>query len=568
MTHSYRISCFLLFLLLASANLNFSFGEDLPLKDYLDHAQKAVGDPSIGKDIFVKKETGCIPCHTVGGDQRLAGPDLLGIGDKFSKKQIIEAILKPSSSVLAGYATSKFITKKGEVLVGIVQDRSDLSIKLNIADGKLITLPLSEIIKEEGAKGSLMPDGLQAKLSLKEFSDLIAYLKSLKRPDIPEHANASTPKKIKKSKKSIRFEHWLDRPIKFQHPVWFAPIPGQKNQYLVVENTAAKIWLIEKSPNSVKSTLFLDMSPEAHQGTHMGLMGLAFHPNFKNNRRYFLNHHFLENKKFGTYIVERRFSDRVSKDSGQPSSRLLRIDQPTILHTGGMVGFGPDKFLYIGTGDGGPQTDPRGHAQNLKRLNGKILRIDVDKTKPGFPYRIPKSNPLYKETDPGLRKEIFAWGLRQAWRFSWDPLTKDLWVGDVGQVGFEEICIVRKGENHGWNVYEGFVPFSDRYRKKEAVFTPPVLSLGRQHGASVTGGYVYRGKRHPSWHGIYIFCDHESKRVWGMTQKDRKLDKILEIGKAPDRITSFCLDEEGELYALGYDRGYIWRVVLDGVEFE
>ena len=153
---------------------------------------------------------------------------------------------------------------------------------------------------------------------------------------------------------------------------------------------------------------------------------------FEENRKYYLDHHFKINGRFGTFIVERRVTPDGRRDAAVPSRRLLRIDQSTIFHTGGMVAFGPDGYLYIGTGDGGPQTDPEGHAQDLSLLLGKVLRIDVDRQDPGLEYAIPRTNPFLGHPDEQVRQEIWAYGLRQAWRFSWDPLTKDLWVGDVG----------------------------------------------------------------------------------------------------------------------------------------
>ena len=227
-----------------------------------------------------------------------------------------------------------------------------------------------------------------------------------------------------------------------------------------------------------------------------------------------------------------------------------------VAHTGGVMAFGSsDGFLYVGVDDGGSQEGPEGNAQNLRLLLSSILRIDVDHRSPGFPYAIPVSNPFFKSPDPQLRKEIWAYGFRQPWRFSFDPITQDLWVGDVGQNDYEEIAIVRSGENHGWNVYEGHAQFSEKYRREGVYYAPPVVSLLRKHGVSVTGGHDYRGKRSPSYEGVYIFGDFESKRVWGLTQEDGTLKEIREIGQSPDRIASFGIDSSGELYVVGYDRG-------------
>lgn len=232
------------------------------------------------------------------------------------------------------------------------------------------------------------------------------------------------------------------------------------------------------------------------------------------------------------------------------------------------MAFGPDGFLYIGIGDGGPQEDVEGNGQNLRLLLGSILRIDVDHRSPGLSYAFPESNPFVTNPDPRVRKEIWAYGFRQPWRFSFDPVTQDLWVGDVGQNSYEEIAIVRGGENHGWNVYEGHARFSDKYRLEGRQYVAPVVSLLRKHGVSVTGGYVYRGERSPTFKGVYICGDFESKRVWGLTQENRKLKRIREIGTSPDRIASFGVDHNGGLYLVGYDNGTIYRIRLENSVFE
>jgi glucose/arabinose dehydrogenase len=153
------------------------------------------------------------------------------------------------------------------------------------------------------------------------------------------------------------------------------------------------------------------------------------------------------------------------------------------------------------------------------------------------------------------------------WRFSFDSLTGDLWVGDIGQNLFEEVTIARSGKDHGWNVYEGFANSSERYRRAGVDYIPPVLSYRRKHGVSVTGGYVYRGLASPSYRGVYICGDFESKRIWGLTQIDRKLVKMRQIGESPERISSFGIDADGELLLVGY-QGTIFRLILNNSVFE
>jgi glucose/arabinose dehydrogenase len=219
-------------------------------------------------------------------------------------------------------------------------------------------------------------------------------------------------------------------------------------------------------------------------------------------------------------------------------------------------------------GDGGPQEDPEGKAQDLSRFEGSLLRIDVDREEEGRAYGIPGDNPFAGGDPAQGRPEIFAYGLRQPWRFSFDPANGDLWVGDVGQNRFEEVCIVRSGENHGWNIHEGFALFSTKYRRDKAKYIPPVVSFRRKHGVSVTGGYVMRTDPESSFHGVYICADYQSKKIWGITQTGRRLKKIRQIGTAPDRIVSFGRDRAGGLYAIGYDKGIVYRVNLDEAKFE
>jgi len=217
-------------------------------------------------------------------------------------------------------------------------------------------------------------------------------------------------------------------------------------------------------------------------------------------------------------------------------------------------------MLYIGMGDSGPQRDPEGHGQSLTTLLGKILRIDIDRRDEGLAYAIPADNPFVDR--PNARKEIWALGFREPWRISFDSKTHDLWVGDVGQDRYEEVSIVRKGENHGWNVVEGFADFSRQYHSKEANYIPPIMSYPRQMGVSVTGGFVYRGKRAPQFYGWYMFGDFESRRIWALRQEDRKWVEVAEIGRAPSRIVSFAEQADGELLLVGFDDGVIRKFDL------
>ena len=263
--------------------------------------------------------------------------------------------------------------------------------------------------------------------------------------------------------------------------------------------------------------------------------------------------------------MEKTFATDFKGDSGKPPRRLMKIVSVAEDHSGGCLQFGPDGFLYIVMGDTGPHNDPNGHAQNLQLLLGKLLRIDVDRTEGDLGYAIPKDNPFMGRAD--ARAEIWAYGLRNPWRFSFDRLTGDLWLADVGQDREEEVAIVRRGENHGWNVYEGFEPFSNQYRVEGRTFTSPIFAYKRKYGVSITGGYVYRGDKQSSFYGVYVCGDYASKRIFGVTQENGKLKTVRQIGTLPQGLVSFGTDEFGHIYAVGYE-GMIYQLDFSEARFD
>jgi len=371
------------------------------------------------------------------------------------------------------------------------------------------------------------------------------------------------PSEIPLSDKPITLHPFHGEELRFEHPVWFGPLPGESNAFLVVEHETGRIWRLDKKSTGDTKTVFAELDPYL-KGTR-GLLGMALHPNFRTNRKYYFAKHLVENGKFATFIFEREAAPDFKTDSGRPSRLVLKLDAATGVHYGGGLQFGPDGYLYIGMGDTGPQEDPQGHGQDTKLLAGKMLRIDVDHPDGEHSYRIPADNPFLNQ--PGARPEIWALGLREPWRFSFDSVTGDLWAGDVGQDRYEEVDLIRRGENYGWNVYEGFEPFSNRYRKEGEAYVPPVAAYGRKFGVSVTGGFVYRANPQSSFYGVYVFGDYQSRRIWGLTQEKRVLKKIRQIGTAPQPIVSFGRDEQGELYVVGYE-GTIYKMDLDGTVFE
>lgn len=517
-----------------------------------------------GQNVFESKETACKKCHSIGGNHRLAGPDLAVIGDKYTREQLIQSVLEPNARIHPDYASLTVVTNDGRVQTGVLRQRTDKVIELFDAEGKLQKIPVADVEQQHRGKTSLMPTGLVKAVKASQFADLIAYLETLKQKG--GDTTPGMPANIPHVAKPIRLERFHSEAMRFDHPVWFIAKPGTKNEFLIVDQQTRRIWRLIKDNRGDRKELFADLSHEAITGQFEGVMCLAFHPNFLENRKYYLNYHVREDGIFSPVIVERMATEDLSRDAGGASKRLLKIKQTTDLHWGGMLAFGPDGYLYIGAGDGGPQEDPDGHGQDRNIFLGKILRIDVDRASDGKPYAIPTTNP-FQDAGPNVRPEIWSYGFRMPWRFSWDRETNDMWVGEIGQNLFEEVSIVRVGENHGWNVYEGFTPFSNQYRRVGETFTPPVFSYRRKLGVSVTGGHVYRGKRSPSYVGTYIFSDFESKRIWALTQSDRKLIKVRQIGTCPEKPASFGIDHAGELYVVGYE-GTIFRVVLDDSVFE
>jgi len=548
------------------------------LREYRDFAMGHDGNALRGQELFSSEQrTACVKCHSADGTSGKAGPDLFAVADKFPRRDLINAVIEPSSAIAVGYGSTIVETKSGEEYVGILKDVTAETIELMGPDGLRIIIATRDIKEQRGSNVSLMPEGLQAGLSLQEFTDLIEYLVTLKQPESTLSSNRGMPDEIAELAKPIAVRPFFNEELRFPHSfvhkpgdvrsglVWFGQVPGLSNAFLVVHQTG-KIWLLEKNPGGDTKTLFGDLEKELfNERGPNGLLGLAFHPRFRENRKYYLKHQVFEDDRIATVVVERRAAPDFRTDSGQSSRRLWKVVSTTQDHSGGCIQFGPDGFFYIAMGDTGPQQDPQGHGQDLTTHLAKILRLDVDHADAGLPYAIPTDNPFRSRSD--ARPEIWAYGFREPWRFSFDSLTGDLWVGDVGQDRVEEVAIVRRGENHGWNVYEGFEPFSNRYRKDGCVYVPPVFAYKRKYGNSVTGGYVYRGDQRSSFYGVYIFGDYTSHRIWGLKQQDRILQIVRQIGTSPQGIASFGTDERGEIYLVGYE-GMIYQLNLDGALFE
>lgn len=295
-------------------------------------------------------------------------------------------------------------------------------------------------------------------------------------------------------------------------------------------------------------TPFLDISDRAlRKGSEQGLLGLAFHPRYPENGYFFVNY---TDARGDTVIARYRVSDQDPDSADRGSeTRILFISQPYGNHNGGVLAFGPDGYLYLGLGDGGSAGDPLGNGQSLVSLLGKILRLDIDSAEP---YAIPPDNPF---VETGGQPEIWAYGLRNPWRFSFDRLTGDLYIADVGQNLWEEIDFYPGGSpggaNFGWNYLEGNHPFRGVTPPGlELVF--PVTEYGHDLGCSVTGGVVYRGERLPAWQGVYLYGDYCTGRVWGLLKGAEGNWQGGQLFEVSAQISSFGEDELGEVYLVDH----------------
>ncbi len=361
--------------------------------------------------------------------------------------------------------------------------------------------------------------------------------------------------------------------IKFKRPLWLEESPDGTGRIFMVEQ-AGRILIMPKDRAATNTVEFLDISArKTYRQDEEGLLGMAFHPKYKENGRLFL--FYSAHDPLRSIISEWRVSkDNPSRVDLASERVLLEIPRPFWNHDGGVLMFGKDGYLYLSHGDGGQRDDPHDNGQNLGSLLGKILRIDVDNKTGNLPYGIPKDNPFIGTA--GARPEIWAFGLRNVWRMAFDRKNGDLWASDVGQDKWEEINVITKGGNYGWRVREGFHPWKDSAHKHTR-FIDPVLeyphvpalakeSKSPEHGTgvSITGGYVYRGNKLPVLQGVYVYADYKMGTVWGLrSSNNTSVDVVGEIIKPnPIRfVASFGEDAAGELYMLCLD-GNVYEFVM------
>ena len=291
---------------------------------------------------------------------------------------------------------------------------------------------------------------------------------------------------------------------------------GDGSQRTFVVTQQGVIQVLPEDRQAEEAIEFLDIESRVmykDRENEEGLLGLAFHPRFRENGQFFV---YYTTKDAPHTSVISRFRATADKQKGDPASEeeLLRIPQPYWNHNGGNMVFGPDGYLYIGLGDGGSANDPLGHGQNIGTLLGSILRIDVDRKDPGLAYAIPKDNPFVGKE--GARGEIWAYGLRNVWGMSFDRLNGTLWAADVGQNLWEEVNIIVRGGNYGWSIREAKHPFGPNGVGPRADLVDPVWEYHHDVGKSITGGCIYRGQRLPEIVGCYVYADYISGKLWAL----------------------------------------------------
>ena len=496
------------------------------------------------------------------------------------------------------------IVEKIEEEIDKEKRKEFVKLAQKIIQEELPYLPLWQVKDIIAIRGDKMPQEKISKIKITPGGSLLFLSYLLQNKTYPENQsetkgedernrdllnhNNKTPSENNK----IYLEEFPDGgklKLRFTNPVFFTENPIHKGIFYVVEQPGTVKYIYEG-----KVGIFLDIKDRVDFGGEKGLLGLAFSPEFEKNGRVYVSYV----DKFGNSVISYFISeDRKFKVDHKKEFIVIKVKQPPFPnHKGGMIAFGEDKMLYISLGDGGGAGDPFDNSQNTKNLLGKILRIDPEpKTKlpNNITYLIPKDNPFYGDVVCGIEKnkkpksgcaEIFAWGLRNPWRFSFDRKTGIIWAGDVGQDSWEEINIIQKGKNYGWRCFEGFEPFNLKKCKKENYldeyqFPITVYPISKVQDCSVIGGYVYRGSKIKSLYGKYIFGDWCSGKIRvldadklyqdyknELLSDNQKKNIVFQNVKTETlidtdfMISSFGEDNEGEIYVLDHKGGKIYKI--------
>ncbi len=349
--------------------------------------------------------------------------------------------------------------------------------------------------------------------------------------------------------------------LRFERPVELTFADDDTQRLFVVEQRGV-IHVFANRGDIEETKIFLDIQEVvSRDGNEEGLLGLAFHPQFKQNSEFFV---YYSTRPRASVLSRFRVSadnpDRADRNSEE---ELLRIDQPYSNHNGGSIRFGPDGYLYIGLGDGGSADDPHLHAQNRQTLLGSILRIDIDRQDEGLPYAVPVDNPFAGRGD--ARGEIWAFGLRNVWRMAFDRQTGHLWAADVGQDRVEEINVIQRGGNYGWNLREGFQPFEPNTPHKPTELIDPLVEYSREDGQSVTGGLVYRGQKLPEFEGAYFYGDYLSGNVWILRWDGQRVTDDRLVATTDLEIAAFGEDHDGEIYLCAFD-GHVYQMRMREID--
>jgi len=331
--------------------------------------------------------------------------------------------------------------------------------------------------------------------------------------------------------------------------------PNDNSRWYILEK-AGRVLRVTSNGSGSQSSVFLDITDRVNAGPNeAGLLGMAFDPDYANNGRVYLSYTTSDSSL--TSIIS-RFTVSTDRNTLLADSEevLLRLSQPYSNHNGGHIAFGPDGFLYIGFGDGGSGGDPQGNGQNTQTLLGSMLRIDVNN---GTPYGIPATNP-FASGEQG-RPEIYAWGLRNPWRWSFDKSNGKLWVADVGQNSWEEVSIITQPGNFGWNIREGTHCYQSSSCSNPNLIDP-VIEYSHEYGCSITGGYVYRGSAIPSLQGTYLYSDYCSGTLWGAREDGNGGYQSFQILSTGLNVSSFAEGNDGEIYIIHIE-GKFYKLVAD-----